>query len=142
MCPLGRVGSSPTLGTEARVSLSLFLCPLVSELGRTKHHPMTTSSPWHNDVNSSFAGVFEPALMYEILEHHQDIANDLHSSRVVVSRLLKGFEKEGVLYLHRNAVEMATPDHDATRVTHAPFSGAYLASHYLAPCDSSPTFLR
>ena len=27
MCPLGRVGSSPTLGTEARVALSLFLCP-------------------------------------------------------------------------------------------------------------------
>ena len=39
---------------------------------------------------------------------HQDIANDLHTSRVVVSRLLKGFEKEGVLSLHRNAIEMAT----------------------------------
>ena len=39
---------------------------------------------------------------------HQDIANDLHTSRVAVSRLLKGFEKEGVLSLHRNAIEMAT----------------------------------
>lgn len=39
---------------------------------------------------------------------HQDIANDLHTSRVVVSRLLKGFEKEGVLSLHRNSIEMAT----------------------------------
>ena len=39
---------------------------------------------------------------------HQEIANDLHTSRVVVSRLLKGFEKEGVLTLHRNAIEMAT----------------------------------
>ena len=71
MCPLGRVGSSPTLGTEARVSLSLFLCLLVSELGRTKRDPMTAPSPWHNDVNSRFAGVFEPALMDEIVLHAQ-----------------------------------------------------------------------
>ena len=39
---------------------------------------------------------------------HQEITKDLHTSRVVVSRLLKGFEKEGVLSLHRNAIEMAT----------------------------------
>ena len=37
---------------------------------------------------------------------HQEIANDLHTSRVVVSRLLKRFEHEGLLSLHRNAVEM------------------------------------
>jgi CRP/FNR family transcriptional regulator len=37
---------------------------------------------------------------------HQEIANDLHTSRVVVSRLLKGLEREGLLSLHRNAVEM------------------------------------
>ena len=37
---------------------------------------------------------------------HQEIANDLHTSRVVVSRLLKSLENEGVLSLHRNAVEM------------------------------------
>jgi len=37
---------------------------------------------------------------------HQEIANDLHTSRVVVSRLLKSFEREGVLSLQRNAVEM------------------------------------
>ena len=37
---------------------------------------------------------------------HQDIANDLHTSRVVVSRLLKKMEREGILSLHRNAVEM------------------------------------
>ncbi len=37
---------------------------------------------------------------------HQDIANDLHTSRVVVSRLLKNMEREGILSLHRNAVEM------------------------------------
>ena len=37
---------------------------------------------------------------------HQEIANDLHTSRVVVSRLLKNLEREGLLTLHRNAVEM------------------------------------
>lgn len=37
---------------------------------------------------------------------HQDIANDLHTSRVVVSRLLKSLERQGVLSLHRNAVHM------------------------------------
>jgi CRP/FNR family transcriptional regulator len=37
---------------------------------------------------------------------HQEIANDLHTSRVVVSRLLKSLERDGVLSLHRNAVEM------------------------------------
>ena len=37
---------------------------------------------------------------------HQEIANDLHTSRVVVSRLLKSLENEGLLSLHRNAVEM------------------------------------
>ena len=37
---------------------------------------------------------------------HQKIANDLHTSRVVVSRLLKSLEREGVLFLHRNAVQM------------------------------------
>jgi len=37
---------------------------------------------------------------------HQTIANDLHTSRVVASRLLKRFAHEGKLTLHRNAVEM------------------------------------
>ena len=36
---------------------------------------------------------------------HQDIADDLHTSRVVVSRLLKVLEKEGKLKLHRASIE-------------------------------------
>ena len=35
---------------------------------------------------------------------HQDIANDLATSRVVVSRLLKQMEKDGMLSLHRNKI--------------------------------------
>ncbi|WP_224484391.1 Crp/Fnr family transcriptional regulator [Robertkochia aurantiaca] len=37
---------------------------------------------------------------------HQQIAYDLHTSRVVVSRLLKALEKEGKIELHRNHLKI------------------------------------
>jgi CRP/FNR family transcriptional regulator len=37
---------------------------------------------------------------------HFQIASDLHSSRVVISRLMKKLEKEGVIRQHRNRVEV------------------------------------
>ncbi|MBP3942112.1 Crp/Fnr family transcriptional regulator [Sphingobacteriaceae bacterium WQ 2009] len=37
---------------------------------------------------------------------HQEIANDLNSSRVVVSRLLKSLEKQGYLLLQRNNIQI------------------------------------
>ena len=37
---------------------------------------------------------------------HQEIAYDLHSSRVVISRLLKALEKEGLIKLSRNKIEV------------------------------------
>lgn len=37
---------------------------------------------------------------------HQDIAFDLHTSRVVISRLLKKLEKEGKLEMHRNHIKV------------------------------------
>lgn len=37
---------------------------------------------------------------------HQEIANDLHSSREVISRLLKQLEKQGRLRLGRNVIEI------------------------------------
>jgi CRP/FNR family transcriptional regulator len=37
---------------------------------------------------------------------HQQIAYDLHSSRVVISRLLKALEKEGAIKLFRNKIEV------------------------------------
>jgi len=40
----------------------------------------------------------------KITHHH--IANDLHSSRVVISRLMKKLENEGVIKQHRNRVEV------------------------------------
>ncbi|MBL4642648.1 MAG: Crp/Fnr family transcriptional regulator [Flavobacteriaceae bacterium] len=37
---------------------------------------------------------------------HKEIASDLHTSRVVVSRLLKALEKKGMIKLHRNQVHL------------------------------------
>lgn len=37
---------------------------------------------------------------------HQEIADDLHTSRVVVSRLLKAFENEGKIRLNRGSIEL------------------------------------
>jgi CRP/FNR family transcriptional regulator, anaerobic regulatory protein len=39
---------------------------------------------------------------------HEQIANDLNSSRVVISRLLKQMESQSKVKLHRNAVELLT----------------------------------
>jgi CRP/FNR family transcriptional regulator len=37
---------------------------------------------------------------------HMEIALDLHSSRVVISRLLKKLEKEGRIRMNRNKIEL------------------------------------
>ncbi|OMP30550.1 MULTISPECIES: Crp/Fnr family transcriptional regulator [Mangrovimonas] len=37
---------------------------------------------------------------------HREIANDMHTSRVVISRLLKSLEKEGHIKLHRNSIKV------------------------------------
>lgn len=42
----------------------------------------------------------------EITNTHQEIASELHTSRVVVSRLLKGLELNGKIKLHRNKIEV------------------------------------
>ena len=38
---------------------------------------------------------------------HQEIANDLNTSREVISRLLKKMEQNGMISLHRNQIDMA-----------------------------------
>ena len=37
---------------------------------------------------------------------HQEIAYDLHTSRVVISRLLKALENEGKIKIHRATIEL------------------------------------
>jgi len=41
-----------------------------------------------------------------IYSTHQDVAHDLHTSRVVVSRLLKSLEREGKIELSRNHIKV------------------------------------
>lgn len=41
---------------------------------------------------------------------HQEIAYELHTSRVVISRLLKKLEKLGKIMLHRNSIEVISVD--------------------------------
>jgi CRP/FNR family transcriptional regulator len=41
-----------------------------------------------------------------IFNTHQEIAYDLHTSRVVISRLLKSLEKKGKIHLQRNAIKI------------------------------------
>ena len=42
----------------------------------------------------------------EIFNTHQEIAYDLNTSRVVISRLLKALERQGRIKLHRASVEI------------------------------------
>ncbi|TVZ25105.1 CRP/FNR family transcriptional regulator, partial [Gillisia sp. Hel_I_86] len=39
---------------------------------------------------------------------HQEIAEDLHTSRVVISRLLKKMEQEHKISLHRSFIQVQT----------------------------------
>ena len=43
---------------------------------------------------------------FEIARTHQELANDLGTSRVVISRLLKKLEQEDKIELHRNLIEI------------------------------------
>ncbi|MEO8934532.1 MAG: Crp/Fnr family transcriptional regulator [Xanthomarina sp.] len=42
----------------------------------------------------------------EIIATHQEIANDLHTSRVVVSRILKALERNGQIKINRNRITL------------------------------------
>ncbi|MDO6737286.1 Crp/Fnr family transcriptional regulator [Wenyingzhuangia sp. 2_MG-2023] len=42
----------------------------------------------------------------KIKSTHQEIAYELHTSRVVISRLLKKLENQGIIALHRNSLEV------------------------------------
>jgi CRP/FNR family transcriptional regulator len=39
---------------------------------------------------------------------HQEIAYELHTSRVVISRLIKKLELQKAIVLHRNSLELLT----------------------------------
>jgi CRP/FNR family transcriptional regulator len=43
---------------------------------------------------------------HSVFQTHKEIAEELHSSRVVISRLLKKLEQMGAIKLHRNHIEL------------------------------------
>jgi CRP/FNR family transcriptional regulator len=43
---------------------------------------------------------------HSVYQTHKEIAEELHSSRVVISRLLKKLEQMGAIKLHRNHIEL------------------------------------
>ncbi len=47
-----------------------------------------------------------PAQNKQLEITHKQLADELHTSRVVVSRMLKALEHKGVLSLHRNMIEL------------------------------------
>jgi len=54
-----------------------------------------------------FQKVYRTTKATVFLGSHQDIANDLHSSREVVSRLLKQMEKKKMITLSRNKIDFS-----------------------------------
>ncbi len=48
----------------------------------------------------------EATRSYEVNMSHQEIANQMNTSRVVISRLLKQLEREGKIEQHRNRIEI------------------------------------
>lgn len=63
-----------------------------------------------NDLNTRLYKYLKDKVLITKSTHldlsHQEIAYDLHTSRVVVSRLLKNLEKEKVIALGRNKIEV------------------------------------
>ena len=58
-------------------------------------------------IDGNFYYVAADAKIYKMdLNTHQEIAYDLHTSRVVISRLLKALENKGKISLHRAFIEI------------------------------------
>ena len=135
MCPFRACGFESHPGhTFGRHSLPFLFFQVSHCIFVTQPATMQSEHSWQEAAKSRFDGIFEDALLDDIdalafmdlptrlrrylsdkvkiqgkmtlQTTHQDIANDLHTSRVVISRLLKSLEREGILSLHRNAVEM------------------------------------
>lgn len=121
-------GKRSEIKAVAEVETKLLMIPLekVEEwAGKYKTWLRFIMDSYHNRINELFHTIDSIAFSnmdQRIIEYltekarvtsdkvihatHQEIAFDLHSSRVVISRLLKKLENTGAIVLHRNHLEI------------------------------------
>ncbi|MFD2588879.1 Crp/Fnr family transcriptional regulator [Croceitalea marina] len=125
-CCLGATKSEITAIAETNVELIMVPISKMEEwTGKYKSWRKFIFDNYHSRLNELLATVDSIAFMNmdqrlisylkekcriaksnTIISTHQDIAFDLHSSRVVISRLLKKLERLGTIKLHRNQIEI------------------------------------
>jgi CRP/FNR family transcriptional regulator len=125
-CCLGDTKSEIKAVAETDVQLIMIPVSKMEEwLGRYKSWRNFVFNSYNNRLkemltaidNLAFMNMDERLLNYlfekakinktnQVQNTHQEIAYDLHTSRVVISRLLKALENEGRIKLHRASIEI------------------------------------
>lgn len=125
-CSLGQTKSEIRAIAETDVKLIMIPIQKMEEwAGKYKSWRKFVFQSYHNRLNEmletidniAFLKMDERLLKYLqekvqiansnlIQKTHQEIAYDLHTSRVVISRLLKSLENKGFIELHRNSIKM------------------------------------
>ena len=125
-CCLGNTKSEIRAITETDITLVMVPIKKMEEwIGKYKSWRNFVFDSYHNRLNEllqtvdsiAFKNMDERLVAYlkekarikqanSINNTHQEIAYDLHSSRVVISRLLKKLEQMGKINLHRNHIEI------------------------------------
>ena len=125
-CCLGNTKSEIRAITETDITLVMVPIKKMEEwIGKYKSWRNFVFDSYHNRLNEllqtvdsiAFKNMDERLIAYlkekarikqanSINNTHQEIAYDLHSSRVVISRLLKKLEQMGKINLHRNHIEI------------------------------------
>ena len=128
-CCLGDTKSEIRAVAETNVELIMIPVSKMEEwLGKYKSWRNFVFNSYNNRLkemltaidNLAFMNMDERLLTYllekskinktkDIQNTHQEIAYDLHTSRVVISRLLKALENEGKIKLHRASIELINP---------------------------------
>jgi len=125
-CCLGNTKSEIRAVSETKVQLVMVPIGKMEEwIGKYRSWRNFVFESYHNRLNEllvtvdsiAFKNMDERLVAYlkekarisdsnQINSTHQEIAYDLHTSRVVVSRLLKKLEHLGQIKLHRNQIEL------------------------------------
>jgi CRP/FNR family transcriptional regulator len=125
-CCLGETKSEIRAVAETDVQLIMLPVTKMEEwLGKYKSWRNFVFNSYNNRLKEKLTAIDNLAFMYmderllkylsekakvnktnHIQSTHQEIAYDLHTSRVVISRLLKALENEGKIMLHRASIEL------------------------------------